>query len=62
VALYGPTDPERFGSVGPRVRILRDESGAYNAGVAGLPGLTPDVVRDASLALLSERTDVPEGA
>ena len=33
VALFGPTDPARFGPVGPRVRILRDGSGAYNAGL-----------------------------
>ncbi|MBK8594004.1 MAG: lipopolysaccharide heptosyltransferase I [Holophagales bacterium] len=57
VALYGPTDPERFGPVGPRVRILRDGSGAYNAGLAGLPGLTADAVLSASLALLDERPD-----
>ncbi|MBK8596368.1 MAG: hypothetical protein IPN83_12465 [Holophagales bacterium] len=44
VALYGLTDPERFGPVGARVRILRDGSGAYNAGLAGLPGLTADAV------------------
>jgi lipopolysaccharide heptosyltransferase I len=54
VALFGPTDPGRFGPVGPRVRVLRDGSGAYNAGLAGLPGLTPDAVLDASLALLDE--------
>ena len=62
VALFGPTDPVRFGPVGPRVRILRDESGAYNAGLAGLPGLTPDEVLSASLALLDERVDAPDGA
>ena len=62
MALYGPTDPARFGPVGPRVRILRDGSGAYNAGTAGLPGLTADVVLEASLALLDERTDAPTGA
>lgn len=62
VALYGPTDPARFGPVGPRVRILRDGSGAYNAGAAGLPGLTADVVLAASLALLDERVDAPDGA
>ena len=56
VALYGPTDPARYGPVGPRVRILRDGSGAYNSGRAGLPGLTHDVVLDASLALLDERS------
>lgn len=56
IALYGPTDPARYGPVGPRVRILRDPGGAYNAGLAGLPGLTPDAVLDASLALLEERT------
>ncbi|HMM34914.1 MAG TPA: lipopolysaccharide heptosyltransferase I [Thermoanaerobaculia bacterium] len=56
VALFGPTDPARFGPVGPRVRILRDESGAYNAGRPGLPGLTHDAVLEASLALLDERT------
>ena len=56
VALFGPTDPARFGPVGPRVRILRDESGAYNAGRPGLPGLTHDAVLAASLALLDERT------
>ena len=56
VALYGPTDPARYGPVGPRVRILRDGSAAYNSGRAGLPGLTHDVVLDASLALLDERT------
>ena len=55
VALFGPTDPERFGPVGPRVRVLRDGSGAYNAGLSGLPGLTADAVLDASLALLDER-------
>lgn len=55
VALFGPTDPGRFGPVGPRVRVLRDGSGAYNAGLAGLPGLTADAVLDASLALLDER-------
>jgi lipopolysaccharide heptosyltransferase I len=59
VALYGPTDPARYGPVGPRVRILRDRSGAYNAGLAGLPGLTPDVVLDASLALLDGQVDDP---
>jgi lipopolysaccharide heptosyltransferase I len=62
VALYGPTDPVRYGPVGPRVRILRDGSGAYNAGLAGLPGLTPDDVLAASLALLDERTDAPKRA
>lgn len=62
VALYGPTDPARFGPVGPRVRILRDGSGAYNAGVPGLPGLNADVVLEASLALLDERADAPTGA
>lgn len=56
VALFGPTDPVRFGPIGPRVRILRDQSGAYNAGRPGLPGLTHDAVLDASLALLDERT------
>ncbi|MHB8800340.1 MAG: lipopolysaccharide heptosyltransferase I [Thermoanaerobaculia bacterium] len=56
VALFGPTDPARFGPVGPRVRILRDGSGAYNAGLSGLPGLTHDAVLEASLALLDERT------
>lgn len=56
VALFGPTDPARFGPVGPRVRILRDESGAYNAGRPGLPGLTHDAVLEASLALLDERS------
>ena len=56
VAVFGPTDPARFGPVGPRVRILRDESGAYNAGRPGLPGLTHDAVLEASLALLDERT------
>lgn len=55
VALFGPTDPGRFGPVGPRVRVLRDGSGAYNAGLAGLPGLTSDAVLAASLALLDER-------
>jgi len=59
IALYGPTDPARFGPVGPRVRILRDESGAYNAGVPGLPGLTFNAVLDASLALLRERLVAP---
>jgi lipopolysaccharide heptosyltransferase I len=59
IALYGPTDPARFGPVGPRVRILRDGSGAYNAGVPGLPGLTFDAVLDASLALLGERVVAP---
>jgi lipopolysaccharide heptosyltransferase I len=62
VALYGPTDPARFGPVGPRVRILRDRTGAYNDGRAGLPGLTADVVLEASLALLEERADAPTGA
>ena len=62
VALYGPTDPARFGPVGPRVRVLRDGSGAYNAGLAGLPGLTPDVVLDASLLLLDGRPGSPAGA
>ncbi len=61
VALYGPTDPARYGPVGPRVRILRDGSGAYNAGRAGLPGLTPDAVLVASLALLAERPTSPLG-
>ncbi len=56
IALYGPTDPLRYGPVGPRVRILRDGSGAYNAGRAGLPGLTHDAVLDASLALLDGRS------
>ena len=55
VALFGPTDPARFGPVGPRVRILRDGGGTYNAGLAGLPGLTSDAVLAASLALLDER-------
>jgi heptosyltransferase I len=59
VALYGPTDPARFGPVGPRVRVLRDGSGAYNAGRPGLPGLTADAVLSASLALLDERSDAP---
>ena len=62
VALYGPTDPARFGPVGPRVRVLRDGTGAYNAGRAGLPGLTVDVVLDACLALLDERSGAPVGA
>lgn len=62
VALYGPTDPARFGPVGPRVRVLRDGTGAYNARLAGLPGLTPDAVLDASLALLDERPRAPDGA
>jgi len=62
VALYGPTDPARFGPVGPRVRVLRDGSGAYNAGRPGLPGLTVDAVLSASLALLDERADAPTGA
>jgi heptosyltransferase-1 len=62
LALYGPTDPARFGPIGPRVRVLRDGTGAYNAGVPGLPGLTADVVLDASLALLDERADAPSGA
>lgn len=61
VALYGPTDPARFGPVGPRVRILRDASGAYNAGRSGLPGLTSDVVLRAALELLDEPREVPEG-
>lgn len=59
VALYGPTDSVRFGPVGPRVRILHDGSAAYNAGVAGLPGLTANVVLEASLALLDEQPDAP---
>lgn len=62
VALFGPTDPARFGPVGPRVRILRDQADAYNAGLPGLPGLTVDVVLTASLALLDEPPLAPEGA
>lgn len=59
IALYGPTDPARFGPVGPRVRILRDGSGAYNAGVPGLPGLTFNAVLEASFALLGEQLVAP---
>lgn len=59
VALFGPTDPARFGPVGPRVRVLCDRSGAYNAGRPGLPGLTADAVLSASLALLDERPGAP---
>lgn len=62
VALFGPTDPARFGPVGSRVRILRDEAEAYNAGLPGLPGLTADVVLTASLALLEERSGSPGDA
>ena len=62
VALFGPTDPARFGPVGPRVRVLRDGTGAYNAGRAGLPGLDADAVLAASLALLGERSGAPAGA
>lgn len=62
VALFGPTDPARFGPVGPRVRILRAGGEAYNGGVPGLPGLSADVVLEASLALLDEQPGAPDGA
>lgn len=62
VALFGPTDPARFGPVGPRVRILRDRTDAYNAGLPGLPGLTSDAVLAASLELLGGHSGAPDGA
>ncbi len=44
LALFGPTEPERFGPVGPRAAALRLGSGGYNSG-RGL-----GVPRDAALA------------
>jgi glycine betaine/proline transport system permease protein len=40
VALFGPTDPARFGPLGPRVSIWRPESGGYNerSGTHAPPG------------------------
>ena len=52
VALFGPTDPGRFGPVGPRVAVLRDQGSLYNPRAAGLPGLSPDDVLTAALRLL----------
>ncbi len=42
LALFGPTDPARFGSVGPRVEILCARPGAYNP-ETGM-GVPPDEV------------------
>lgn len=42
LALFGPTDPDRFGPVGPRTAVLRARAADYNRG-RGL-GVPPDAV------------------
>jgi lipopolysaccharide heptosyltransferase I len=42
LALFGPTDPDRFGPVGPKAAVLRVPPGAYNS-CAGM-GVPPDEV------------------
>lgn len=51
VALFGPTDPSRFGPLGPRVRVFRPEFPGYNprSGVHA----PPDALLSISLALLA---------
>lgn len=51
LALHGPTDPERFGPAGRRVRALRPAP-PYNADLAAVAAITPDEIAAAALALL----------
>jgi lipopolysaccharide heptosyltransferase I len=50
LALFGPTPPERFGPVGPRVAVLGESPRAYNRSGARWPA---EDVRDAARRLLS---------
>ncbi|MBL8113198.1 MAG: lipopolysaccharide heptosyltransferase I [Acidobacteria bacterium] len=51
VALFGPTDPARFGPVGRRVAVLRAPP-PYNPGSAPLAALTADEIFEAARPLL----------
>lgn len=51
IALYGPTDPARFGPVGPRVRALRTE---YNRAAQAAAGPRQEDLLDAATSLLRE--------
>ncbi|KAA0255261.1 MAG: Ni/Fe-hydrogenase cytochrome b subunit [Acidobacteria bacterium] len=51
LALYGPTDPARFGPAGPRARALT-AGGNYNRGAATVAALGADEIADAALSLL----------
>jgi lipopolysaccharide heptosyltransferase I len=53
VALFGPTDPARFGPVGPRTAILR---GPYNAGGRVSVEISADVVASAASGLRAATT------
>lgn len=50
LALFGPTPPERFGPVGPRVAVLRESPAPYNRSRARWPA---EEVRDAARRLLA---------
>ena len=50
LALFGPTPPERYGPVGPRVAVLRESPAAYNRSSGRWP---VENVRDAALRLLA---------
>lgn len=50
LALFGPTPPERFGPVGPRVAVLRESSAAYNRSGGRWP---VEGVREAASRLLA---------
>ncbi len=52
VALFGPTDPDRFGPIGPRVAVLRARA-PYNEGSASMAALTADDVLAAARPFLS---------
>lgn len=51
LALFGPTDPARFGPAGPRAGALRAR-GNYNRGAAGVAALEADEIADAALSLV----------
>ncbi len=51
LALYGPTDPARFGPAGPRARALT-AGGNYNRGAATVAALGADEIAEAALSLL----------
>jgi heptosyltransferase III len=50
LALFGPTPPERFGPVGPRVAVLRESPAAYNRSGGRWP---VEDVREAARRLLA---------
>lgn len=53
LALFGPTDPARFGPVGPRAAVLRDPGATYNPPGASVGALPPDEIADKAVALLA---------